>query len=192
MTENHEPFVSPDRLSRPEQADLIASAGVRNAVDYAGMRNALASLYPQLEHAPMRVNLSTEPAYQNVYSQPAPQPVYEQPAQPVQYRAPAPVAAAQSYLEMPAYQPAFNTAPQQSQYNGDGASMDLHVQPSAAEIDTYLDGLAKTEPVPEFAPAPSTDWQQPIMNDDANIRAEEARRMAEEAHGPQSNYGLAA
>jgi hypothetical protein len=167
MTENHQPFVSPDRLSRPEQTDLGYQAAVRALVIGNAVGFAAQSLSPMLTNV-----LVAEATKYPVESYQ--QPTYEQPAQPAQYQA--------------------SAAPglQQSQYHGEGAAMDLYAQPSATENNMYLNALVDAEPISTPGVAPESGWQQPVMNTDASARAEEARRMAAEARGGQSNYDLAA
>jgi hypothetical protein len=167
MTENHQPFVSPDRLSRPEQTDLGYQAAVRALVIGNAVGFAAQSLSPMLTNV-LVAEATKRPV--ETYSQP----VYEQP---VQYQAPALAPAA--------------PAPQQPQYYGESAAMDLHVQPSATENDVYLNALVDAEPISTPGVAPEADRQQPVMNTDANAMAEEARRMAMEAHDNYNDMAAA-
>lgn len=76
MSENHQLGVSPDKLSRPEQADLGAQAGVRALIIGNAVARAAQALTPMLTNiiAAEALKYPVEPAQQPAY-----QPEYQQP-----------------------------------------------------------------------------------------------------------------
>lgn len=167
MSENHQSFVSPDKLSRPEQADLGYNAGVRISVVYAAVRNIATALQPVLSSAPTPVESVQQPTYEPTATTP------------------------QSYTQMSEYQVPTSTPPQQSQLYGEGATMDTYAQPSAStnDNDAYLDAIA---PQPsDFEHGTGTNWQQPTLTGEQAQRLEDARQSLAGLHEEADNYNSA-
>jgi hypothetical protein len=170
MSENPQSFVSPDKLSRPEKDDVAFSAAARLLV--LGNAAAAASRYmsASLTNIVAKEALNSyqvEPVQQ---AQPAPA---QAPQTYAEYQAPQP----QAYASMPAYQVANPTA----SASAEGASYG-DFSPNAN--DAYLDAIA--------ADTPQQSASQLTLGDEAQAMADEARRLAADAHDDQTNYPLAA
>lgn len=68
MSENQF-FVSPDKLSRPEQAEAALCGGIRNTKVYEATRFTLSVLQPSIDYTPAQVEPTPQPVYQPAYQQ---------------------------------------------------------------------------------------------------------------------------